>query len=133
MTRSTVLKKAKSIKSLTLLIATVMIGICFSGEMSEYILDGMDLAVRSVIPSSFPFMIISDFYICYGSPEQLGILGNLLCKLIGIEPYMLGAFICGNIGGFPIGAKMAADLYSDINTDKNELERLIPLSSNFTA
>ena len=130
MTRSSVLNKAKSLRSLTLLIATITIGVCFSGEISEYIFEGMELAVSCVIPSSFPFMIIADFYTHYGSPEQLWIIGDMICKLVGIKPYMLSTFICGNVGGFPIGAKMAADLYSVNGCDKDELERLIPLSSN---
>ena len=133
MTRSAVLKKAESIKALALLIATVSFGVFLSGEMSGYIIDGMELAVRCVIPSSFPFMIITDLYTHYGTPEMLSIPGEIFCRLIGIKPYMLGTFICGNVGGFPIGAKMAADLYSTNKQDKDALERLIPMSSNPSA
>ena len=130
MTRSLAQKNIKSIRSLALLLMTVLFGIFLSAEVSGYILEGMELAVKAVIPSSLPFMIIADLYTHYGSPEELTVIGNMLCKAVGIKQYMLSAFICGNVGGFPIGAKMAADLYSINKRDKDELERLIPLSSN---
>lgn len=130
MTLVDVSKKSNRLGSLLLLAATVTLGILFSGEMSKYVSEGLVLAVRCVIPSSFPFMIISDFYVNYGGREAPGRIGRAVCYALGIPPCLLGAFVCGNVGGFPIGAKIASETYKKYGLDKRVVERVIPLSSN---
>ena len=130
-TRTRIPHKLRSeIISFCLLLVAVGFGLMLSGEAAEYVKDGMRLAANCVIPSSFPFMIISDLYSAYGRPENLRLLGAAVSKLLGIPPAGLGAFICGNIGGFPIGAKMCSDLYESGMLSKEEAERLIPLCNN---
>ena len=120
----------KEVNSLLFLMITVMLGISLSGEISEYVKDGLMLAVGCVVPTSLPFMIISDIYVCYGRPENIRLLRWSFKTLFGISPYGLAPFICGNVGGFPIGAKMCADLYRSGYLSKNEAERLSALSNN---
>jgi len=120
----------KEINSLALLLGTLLFGLALSAEVSEYIKEGLTLSVGCVIPSSFPFMIISDMYVCYGKPENIRLLRRAFTFLFGLPPSALAPFICGNIGGFPIGAKMASDCYSAGILTKDEAERLIPLSNN---
>ena len=118
------------IGSLCLLAAVLLFGLALSGESAEYVKDGMRLAVGCVIPSSFPFMIISDFYVIYGRPENIRPLRAVLKNVFGLPPQGLGAFILGNIGGFPIGAKICADAYSIGLISKEDAERLLPLCNN---
>lgn len=117
-------------KSIFLLALTLAFGFTLSNEVGEYVKEGLELAVRYVIPTSFPFMIISDIYVSYGKPENIRILKGAFCSLFGLNPYCLAPFICGNVVGFPIGAKMCADCYQRGVITKEEAERLIPLSSN---
>ncbi len=117
-------------KSVLLLISVLTFGLFLSGETAEYVKEGMSLAIRCVIPSSFPFMIISDIYVAYGSPENIRILRKLFSALFGLSPIGLAPFICGNVGGFPIGAKMVSDLYTSGALSKNDAERLLPLCNN---
>ena len=112
------------------LFGVLFFGLSLSSEMSEYVKDGMRLAVECVIPSSFPFMIISDLYLYLGRPENLRVLGRFFSRMLGLPISGLSAFICGNIGGFPIGAKMVCDIYSSGAISKEDAERLLPLSSN---
>lgn len=116
--------------SICLLALTLLLGLVISGEGAEYVKDGMRLAVGCVIPSSFPFMIISDIYVAYGRPENLVHIGALFYRLFRIPASGLGAFICGNVGGFPLGAKMCADAYASGVLGKDDAERLIPLCNN---
>ena len=112
------------------LFAVLFFGLSLSSEVSEYVKDGMRIAVECVIPSSFPFMIISDLYLYLGRPENLRVLGRVFSRMLGLPISGLSAFICGNIGGFPIGAKMVCDIYSSGAISKEDAERLLPLSSN---
>ena len=126
--RSKVIKK--EISALVLLSMILFFGICLSGEISEYIKDGIRLATELVIPTSFPFMIISDVYVYYGKPGDIRLLRKAFTAIFGISDTDLPAFICGNICGFPIGAKMVADIYSLGRISKDEAERLLPLCNN---
>ena len=120
----------EQMKSIFLLALTLSFGLTMSKEVGEYVKEGLELAVRYVIPTSFPFMIVSDIYVSYGRPENIRILKGAFCSLFGFSPYCLAPFICGNVVGFPIGAKMCADCYQRGVITKEEAERLIPLSSN---
>ena len=119
-----------SLLSLAYLLATVLYGVILSGETADMMLSGMELAVRSVIPSSFPFMIISDLYVSYGSPERIAPLRKFAARVLGIPPSALGAMVCGNVGGFPIGARLTAELYRNGEIDATSAHRLTALSSN---
>ena len=79
------------------LFAVLFFGLSLSSEVSEYVKDGMRLAVECVIPSSFPFMIISDLYLYLGRPENLRVLGRVFSRILGLPISGLSAFICGNI------------------------------------
>lgn len=116
--------------SLSLLLGTVLLGLVLSKEGAEYVKEGMRLAVGCVIPTSFPFMILSDFYVAYGKAENLKTVGRVFDRLFGIPPSCLGAFVCGNVAGFPLGAKMCADAYENGMLKKEDAERLIPLCNN---
>ena len=116
--------------SLCLLAATVLFAILISSECAEYVMEGMELAVRCVIPSSFPFMVISDLYVAYGRPEKIRLIKNAFTHLFGIGNAGIAPFICGNVGGFPIGAKLCSDAYESGILSINEAERLMPLSNN---
>ena len=126
--RAITLKKEAS--SLLLLALTLAFGLLLSGEAGKYMKEGLSIAVNSVIPTSFPFMIISDIYVTYGNPENIRALRGIVKSVFGFSPHCLAPLICGNIGGFPIGAKMAADSYAQGLIAKEEAERLIPLSNN---
>lgn len=112
------------------LFGVLFFGLVLSSEVSEYVKDGMRLAIECVIPSSFPFMIISDLYLYLGRPENLRVTGRVFARIYGLPISGLSAFICGNIGGFPIGAKMVCDIYSSGAISKEDAERLLPLSNN---
>lgn len=126
----TKIKAIDSIRSIILLAIALLFGLYLSGESAEYVKSGMELAVKSVLPSSFTFMILSDFYTHYGRPEDIPFLKDLFVRAFGLPEISLRAFICGNVGGFPIGAKITADLYREGSIDKTSAQRLVALSSN---
>ncbi len=120
----------KEIGSLLILTVTILLGIIISQEAGEYIKDGMRLATECIIPSALPFMIVADLYVCYGHPDNIRLLKKVFTILFGISAHGLAPFICGNIGGFPIGAKMTADSYTMGLLTRDEAERLLALCNN---
>ena len=120
----------KELTSVIMLVITLSFGLCLSGETSGYIKEGLRLAIECVIPTSLPFMIISDAYVCYGRPENIKLLKKAFQALFCLPPCGIAAFICGNVCGFPIGAKMVADSYAKGMLSRDDSERLIALSNN---
>lgn len=98
---------------------------------SESCESAIDLCLRKIIPSLFPFIVLSDIMINYGIFEKLGnSLGFLLTRLFGISPESASVFIMGALGGFPLGAKSAVSLYTSEKISKEEAERLLCFCNN---
>ena len=102
----------------------------FSGEAAGYVIDGLSLAVFSVLPTAIPSMLVCDIYRCYGHPERLGILGRIFGRVFGVSPSGLRAYILGNLFGFPMGAREVGIAHRDGGMSSEEAERLLPLATN---
>lgn len=97
----------------------------------EYMKSGLNLCAQTVIPSLFPFMVISDILISTGVGEALGhAMSYPMRKIFGISGYGSCAFIMGSLCGFPIGAKTAVSLYSKGQISNDELTFLLTFSNN---
>lgn len=87
--------------------------------------NGIAMCAEIVVPSLFPFMVVSSFIIKSGMGEALGKLlnrpTNLVFKLPGICSSVI---IMSQIGGFPIGAKMTSELLKTNAISKNQAQRM---------
>ena len=104
--------------------------LCFSKEMKLGVLEGIRLSSEILIPTLFPFFILSDywsknFYISDSSP-----FSRIFVRLFHIPPRGLLAFITGIICGFPLGVKVARDLYDRDEIDQGQLTSLCGFSNN---
>lgn len=90
---------------------------------------GMRLAVEVILPSILPFMILSDIIVAVIDFSQLRRTGRLFGRIFGLGGAAVGAVAIGTLAGFPIGAKMAADLYRTGALSKPEAERAVIISS----
>jgi len=104
--------------------------ILFSDVIKESIIGGIKLSVVGIIPSIFPFFVISDYLYNSNIFEKDGVLAKLYGNAFGLPPCTFIAFLLGNLCGFPIGVKCAAELYSQRKISSDECERLILLSNN---
>lgn len=100
-----------------------------SGAAREGALQGVKLSMEVVLPSLFPFFVLSRRLT--GS----GILrlrrGNRLCRrLFGIRAAGLGALLMGFCGGYPLGVDTACGLYQSGQLSKEEAQRLITFANN---
>ena len=89
---------------------------------------GMELCAKTLIPSLFPFMVISDILVSSGALSLLGRpLHTPMRKLFGISGDGGCAVIIGILCGFPVGTKTAVALYEERRISKNELEHVLML------
>ena len=96
-----------------------------AGPIRQSAAEALSLCVRSVVPSLFPFLVISGLLVSMGigelaAPYLAGFMGPLY-RLPGCAS---SALLLGRVGGYPIGAKTAADLYREGLLSRDEAEQL---------
>ena len=91
--------------------------------------DALSLCASTVIPSLFPFMVVSELLLSGDSASLLApILHRPARRIFGVCGESAVAIILGLLCGFPIGAKGGAALYKSGRIDGRELERILTLS-----
>lgn len=93
--------------------------------------DGINLCLNIIIPSLFPFFVMSTLIVELGLAEYLGrAMENLMRPLFGVSGACSAAVALGFIGGYPVGAKTAISLYEKGTITKTEAERLLSFCNN---
>lgn len=103
----------------------VVLGFYYSEICSVGIKKGIELSVNRLIPSLFPFMVISEIIVDTGACEVLSSsVCRPLAKIFKISNEGALSFLLGMLFGFPIGISSAIGLYRDGKIDRCELLRL---------
>ena len=97
----------------------------------EYMGRGLTLCARTVIPSLFPFMVISELLVSSGAGEAFGRLFSRIMRwLFGLSGAGASAVFLGSMCGFPVGAKTAVALLDRNTISKAECEHLLTFTAN---
>ncbi len=97
----------------------------------DYMKKGLILCSTTVIPSLFPFMVISELIVSSGVGVRMSrLLARPMRTLFGVSEAGAAAYLLGAVCGFPIGAKIAVSMYDKGYMSKNELERLLSFCNN---
>ncbi|MBO4980265.1 MAG: hypothetical protein J6D16_07645 [Clostridia bacterium] len=97
---------------------------------TECVVRSLSLCARAIIPSLFPFMVLSELLIAFGFGDLFGQrLGRPLARLFGISAASASAVFLGFLCGFPVGARMTLALYDKGQIPKGECERLLGFSN----
>jgi len=109
----------------------VLFCILFPENMISATKNGLSLWWKIVLPSLFPFLILSNLIMKTALPmifsKLLNPIMHFIFKLPGISS--LAVFL-GMIGGYPVGAKITADLRSNNAISKNVANQLIAFTNN---
>ena len=105
--------------------------VCWPKEVSAAVKEGLGLCYNVILPSRFPFFVLTSLVISLG---LAGYLGRLLEPVMGPLFHLGGAcaapLALGVIGGYPVGARAALTLYESGGCSKTECERLIAFCNN---
>ncbi len=108
---------------LCLCIGGGIFSVVFSTQISDRIVRTATATARTVLPSLFPFMVLSSFMSGSGLCTFLELFpGKLLEKTAHIKKEVTGAVVLGLISGFPIGATSVCELYKIGKINKTEAE-----------
>ena len=93
--------------------------------------NGLLIWYRNMIPTLFPFMVLSGFMIKTGLSMKIGLLLQPILGLIfRLPPQMLYAIFMGFLCGFPMGAKIVADMLEKGQITPKEGEYLLAFCNN---
>ncbi len=92
----------------------------------QYVTRGLRLCCTVVIPTLFPFMVLSELLVRTGGGELMGrALAAPMRALFGLSGAGSCAFLLGAVCGFPVGTRAAVMLYDRGLLERSEAERLI--------
>lgn len=92
---------------------------------------GLRLCAELILPSLFPFFVVSMLLASLGFPDALGRrVAPLARKLFGVSGAGATALILGLSGGYPLGAAYLAELERRGEIDARETERLLVFCNN---
>lgn len=98
---------------------------------SSLVSAGLEICIRNVIPSLFPYMVISALIVSSGLARYLGrLLAAPLSALFALDGGCAAAVLLGVTAGFPMGAKTAVDIYKRGLCTKEEAERVCCFCNN---
>lgn len=93
--------------------------------------DGLTLCFNVIVPSLFPFFVLSSLVVDLGLAAYLGrAMERLMRPLFRVSGSCAAAIALGFIGGYPVGARTALQLYQQGLCSKTEAERLLAFCNN---
>ena len=115
----------------TVFVLIAVLLVVFSRSNLEATKSGLELWAFTVVPSLFPFFVITNLL---SQTKVVRTIGRLLDKLMrplfnvpGIGGF---AFVMGLISGYPVGAKIVSDFREQKLVSKDEGERLLAFTNN---
>ena len=94
-------------------------------------LKALTLCAGTVIPSLFPFMTVTALLVRLGFGQWLAPhTAGLMAPLFRLPGCASSALLLGLVGGYPIGARTAAELYASGALTRAEAERLLTFCNN---
>lgn len=92
---------------------------------------GLALCGNVIIPSLFPFLILSSLVVELGMAARLGrAMGPVMRPLFRVNGSCACALALGFIGGYPVGARTAISLYRNKLCSRTEAQRLLAFCNN---
>lgn len=91
--------------------------------------EGIRLCMQTIIPSLFPFFLLSGLITTSMLGQNMGLLRHLgkLCKIpVGSESLLVTGFL----SGYPVGAQLVSRAYKDGNLTKDDAAHMMGFCSN---
>lgn len=93
--------------------------------------DGLQLCARTVVPSLFPFFVVTTLLLQLGLDSVIRPLcAPFMQPLFRLHGQCAAPLLAGLLGGYPTGARAAAQLYEQGGISRAEAERLLGFCNN---
>ena len=113
------------------LICSVVALIYWPQEGTLAAVNGLELCYNVIIPSLFPFFVLSSLVVELGLSRYLGrLFEGIMAPCFRVGGNCASALALGFVGGYPVGASTAISLYKNGQCSKTEAERLLAFCNN---
>ena len=92
-------------------------------------INAVNLCLGSVVPSIFPFLVLSPVLVSAISGQHLPLLRPIGCAL-GIPMGAEGIFLSGILGGYPTGAQAVCNAWQSGQLSREDTQRMLTFCSN---
>lgn len=100
-------------------------------EAAQAVREGLALCAGTVIPSLFPFFVVVSLLLQLGLAEALqGLCGPFMGPLFRMRGVCALPLLAGLLGGYPAGARTAAELFQQGRLSQREAELLLGFCDN---
>ena len=90
---------------------------------------GTELCLKTIIPSLFPFFVLSILLTNMLAGVHIPLLSDL-CRILRIPQGCESILVTGLLGGYPAGAQSVSQLYKNNDLSKQTAERLLAFCNN---
>ena len=105
--------------------------LAFPQDCMAAVREGLQLCGGTLLPSLFPFLVVSSLLIQLGFAAWLGRLFHPLTgRLLRISASGSAALLLGLVGGYPVGARAVLQLYQSGQCARQEAQRLLAFCNN---
>ncbi|MBR5793886.1 MAG: hypothetical protein IKY28_04370 [Anaerotignum sp.] len=103
----------------------------YPAEMLAASAESIQIWLTKVFPSLFPFAAACSILLQIGAAEQIGHIFRPMVKLLfGLEGIAAFPFFSGILSGYPMGAKITAQLYEKRLLSPQEAQHILAFSNN---
>lgn len=103
----------------------------FSKETSYAARNALYLCLDVVIPSLFPFFVLSRLLVPFISDFSFpGFLKRIIRRFFNLPYYTIVIIFLGFLSGYPNGAKMTRDMFDRGLLDNRQASRILPVANN---
>ncbi len=100
--------------------------VVFVKDVGTAVADSVKICLEVMIPSLYAFMVISGFIVSSGIYSVLSRPFGIISRYVfRIPEEYFSVFLIGSIGGYPVGAKLLAELYKSGGIDKKTAESML--------
>jgi sporulation integral membrane protein YlbJ len=115
----------KEYLSLVIILWCIFLIFRFPEAVKEGVNEGINICFYTIIPSLFPFMTISTYIVRSDILSPFYNFLSLPVRVLFKQPASaVSVIILSMVGGFPVGIKMANDLYTKGRITKEQAQRL---------
>ena len=102
-----------------------------AGAVRDAAREGLALCGSTVVPSLFPFLVVTSLLVSQGFGTWAApLFSGLMTPLYRLPGQAGGALALGLLGRYPVGARTAAELYRAGTLTRGEAERLLGFCNN---
>ena len=105
--------------------------LAFPRQVSAYALEGVELCLRSVLPSLLPFFLLTALVQARALPLRMGrLLEPVFRRCFRLSGAGGSVLLLGLVSGYPVGAAAATALYRSGGCGEDEARRLLVIANN---